>query len=102
MHVYPTPKELANWITKAHKGDRFTYHTGHLVHDRAFRANLAHSGGFMVVRVKPLDEIADAAVAAYEAGFVVLAQKHLGEDLFQYLAIRTKKYQPAPLEEKSK
>lgn len=97
MHVYPTPKELANWIAKSHKGDRFTYHTGHLVHDRAFRANLAHSGGFLKVRVIPLDNIAKAAVEAYEAGYVVLAQKRLGEDVFEYLAIRTKKYREPPL-----
>lgn len=101
MHVYPTPADLAAWITTSHKGDRFQYHLGHLIQDRRFKvSSVSIPGGFMVDNI-PLGEIAAAATRAYEAGFVVLVQHKLSEDLYQYLAIRTKKYTPAPLEEKS-
>jgi len=41
MNIYPTPADLTNWIASSHKGDRFQYHLGHLIHDRAFRVTLA-------------------------------------------------------------
>lgn len=97
MNVYPTPKDLQRWIASSHKGDRFVYHTGHLLHDRKFRVFKASSGTFDTVEVKPLAAIADAAVEAYRDGFVVLTQHRIGPDLFEYLAIRTKKYRKPPL-----
>lgn len=97
MNVYPTPKDLQKWIASSHKGEHFIYHTGHLVHDRKHRVYLATSGAYTTIEVKPLGDIADAAYHAYLDGFVVLAQKRLAEDVFQYLAIRTKKYVKPPL-----
>lgn len=97
MNLYPTPKQLSDWIASSHKGDRFVYHTGNLLHDRRFRVALAATGGSTVVEVKPLREIAEAATDAYQQGYVVLAQHRIGEDLFEYLAIRTRKYKRPPL-----
>jgi hypothetical protein len=102
MNLYPTPADLDSWIASSHKGDRFVYHTGHLLHDRAFRVTLAATGGYATIRVIPLEQIALAAVAAYEAGYVVLAQKKVSQDVYQYLAIRTKKYRKPPLAAKPK
>lgn len=99
MNVYPTPKDLEKWIASSHKGDRFVYHTGNLMHDRKFRVNLTE-GGFKTVEVQPLADIANAAIEAYMAGYVVLSQHRVGEDLFEYLAIRTKKYKQPPLSER--
>jgi hypothetical protein len=99
MHIYPTPTDLTNWIANSHKGDRFQYHLGHLLHDRRFKVTQARTGGSTLIDNIPLGEIADAAVRAYEDGFVVLVQHKISEDLYQYLAIRTKKYVPAPLME---
>jgi hypothetical protein len=97
MNIYRTPKELSEWIAQSHKGDRFVYHVGHLLHDRKFRVKLAGTGGFADVPVIPLQNIATAALEAYWSGYVVLVQKRLGEDTFQYLAIRTRKYVQPPM-----
>lgn len=100
MNIYPTPAEFRQWLNGSHKGDRFQYHLGNLMHDRAFRINLAATGGSALIRVRPLDEIADEVLKAYQEGFVVLAQEKLAEDIYRYQAIRTKKYLPAPLSTK--
>jgi hypothetical protein len=97
MNIYPTPADLDQWIASSHKGDRFVYHTGHLLHDRAFRVTLAATGGFATIHVKPLEEIAAAVYDAYKTGYVVLAQHKVREDVYEYLAIRTKKYRKPPL-----
>ena len=99
MNVYPTPADLDQWIAKSHKGERFVYHLGNLMHDRRFKVTLGTSGGTTVIRNIPLGDVADAAIDAYQNGYVVLAQKRIGEDLFEYLAIRTKKYRKPPLME---
>jgi len=101
MNIYPTPAEFDLWLSTSHKGDRFQYHLGHLMHDRAFRAYLAATGGFIVVHVKPLELIADYVVEAYKDGYVVLAQEKLADDIYRYVAIRTKKYRKPPLAVKS-
>lgn len=97
MNIYPTPDDLTKWIATSHKGDRFVYHLGNLIHDREFRVTLAATGGFANIRVIPLDKMANAAVEAYKGGYVVLAQHRLGKDVFEYLAIRTKKYAKPPM-----
>lgn len=97
MNLHLTPLELTDWISSAHKGDRIVYHLGHLMHDKAFRVSLAATGGTTTITNVPLNAIADAAFEAYKAGFIVLAQQRVAEDIYRYLAIRTKKYAPAPM-----
>lgn len=99
MNLYPTPEDLDSWIASSHKGDRFVYHLGNLMHDKSFRVTLATTGGFTMITNVPLGKIADAALEAYEAGYVVLTQQRVGEDMFRYLAVRTKKYHKPPLME---
>lgn len=96
MNVYPTPAQFTQWIAASHKGDRFQYHLGFLLHDRRFKVTSTNSVSLMVENI-PLGEIAAAVLRAYEDGYIVPVQKRLAEDVYQYLAIRTKKYVPAPL-----
>lgn len=100
MNVYPTPAQFVSWIAQSHKGDRFQYHLGFLLHDRRFKVTSAINGTGIMIDNLPLGDIAAAVIAAYEEGYIVPVQKRLAEDVYQYLAIRTKKYVPAPLMEK--
>lgn len=97
MQLYLTPVDLQDWISSAHKGDRLIYHLGNLMHDKAFRVTLAATGGFTTVHNIPLTTISDAVLDAYKAGYVIIAQQRVAEDIFRYLAIRTKKYMKPPM-----
>jgi hypothetical protein len=97
VNVYPTPAALSKWIASSHKGNRLVYHLGHLLHDRKIHVTLARTGGSATVDVLPLQALQAAVMEAYREGLVILAQRKVAPDTFEYLAIRTRKYVKPPL-----
>ena len=76
------------WFAKAAPGEKIEYHRGHLVIDRV--------NGFSSLSEKArreLHAIASHVASLADEGRLVLAQRHLDEGEFSYLAIKTK--QPA-------
>ena len=69
-----TAAAFADWLAAAKPGARVEYHRGLLAWDREGMAGL------------PLDLLADAALAASDAGLVHLVQRRHGEGSYSYEA----------------
>lgn len=75
------PGNFSFWLSRAKPGQKLIYHIGNLA---AERHKIIANGQTRVV--EPLNSVATEAWEAYQKGYVALAQKRLGENLFQYEA----------------
>lgn len=70
-----TPLEFLKQVTSLKPGERFVYYKGYLAKQRT-RQSIA---------------LALEAQELYEQGVILLATKRVGEEMYEYYAIRTKK-----------
>jgi hypothetical protein len=78
------PDDLGAWLTNARPGDRFVYHHGFLVVDRAVNSPLRARDR------RRLDVLAKAALGAASAGVVHLLQQRLDAGTFDYIAVKAR------------
>jgi hypothetical protein len=70
---------LLSWVNTSPSGAKFTYHTGFLCKDRDPSNNKNWS---------QINQIANIAWTLYEKGTLVLTQRKLKVDQYQYIAIK--------------
>jgi len=82
------PGNVGYWLSKARPGEKLIYHIGNLMADRATLITEYRRGSAVVrtVNLEPLNTVATEVWRAYERGLVILSQKKLAPNLFQYEA----------------
>lgn len=75
------PGNFMFWLSRARAGQKLVYHIGNLA---AERHKIIANG--QTRNIEPLNTVAKEAWHAMEQGYVILTQKRLGENLFQYEA----------------
>jgi len=78
------------WLATARPGSSFVYHRGMLAADRESVALLPQYGGYVHVAHEPFHTLGLTAWLAYEQGKVVLAQRRVSRDTFDYIAFKRK------------
>lgn len=66
---------LKGFINKSRRGDEFIYHVGDLARDRKDNPTL--------------NEVAHQAMDFFQRGFLELCQRRLGDNSYEYVAVRT-------------
>lgn len=84
---------FTKWVNNSKKGDRYVYHTGFLLMDRAHKLEIGigPDGGdsvIMLVNREPVHTEAKLVWQAYEKGHVTLFQRKLGKAVYEYIAER--------------
>lgn len=73
-------QELAKWAGAAERGERITYHIGHLATDRGIGKEVN----------APLVELSNTVMKLVGAEIILVAQKRIAEDKYEYIAISNK------------
>lgn len=71
------------WLSQAHPGERFTYYTGDLYHDRQ-----RESGVLPIPERILLSQLADEVYRAARTDQILLVQRRVGPSNFEYMAVR--------------
>jgi hypothetical protein len=85
-----TPDAFQAWLNTAPPGDRIAWHVGFLARERkAWTEKHGHGPGITRTPIVGLDKLAKVVAAAAESGAVVLTQKRVGRDRWEYRAIKS-------------
>lgn len=88
----PNTAQFRFWLLKSKPGDVFVYHVGNLAQDRDYWEVRDVGGGVnqlrLVGHIEPLHSLAGDVLNASDQGWVLLVQRRLGPNYFQYEARR--------------